>query len=52
MAETISIEQIVEAAVSRILENHIPSLLQDLVRSVSREILPELAKGEGGGLTG
>jgi hypothetical protein len=48
MAETISIEQIVEAAVSRIIENHIPSLCQDLVRSVSREILPELAKLEGG----
>jgi hypothetical protein len=48
MAETISIEQIVEAAVSRILENHIPSLCQDLVRAVSREILPELAKVEGG----
>jgi hypothetical protein len=52
MAETISIEQIVEAAVSRILENHIPSLCQDLVRSVSREILPELVKAESGGLTG
>jgi len=48
MSETISIEQIVEAAVSRILENHIPSLCQDLVRSVTREILPELAKVEGG----
>ena len=48
MAETISIEQIVEAAVSRILESHIPSLCQDLVRSVSREILPELSKVEGG----
>ena len=52
MAETISIEQIVEAAVSRILENHIPSLCQDLVRSVSREILPELVKSESEGLTG
>jgi hypothetical protein len=52
MAETISIEQIVEAAVSRILESHIPSLCQDLVRSVSREILPALSKAEGGLVTG
>jgi hypothetical protein len=44
MAETISIEQIVETAVSRILENHIPSLREALIRSVSEELLPELAK--------
>ncbi len=44
MAEPILIEQIVEKAVARILESHIPSLREDLVRSVIAELGPELAK--------
>jgi hypothetical protein len=44
MAESILIERIVEKAVSRILESHIPSLREELVRSVVAELLPELAK--------
>ncbi len=44
MAESILIERIVEKAVSRILESHIPSLREELVRSVVAELLPELSK--------
>jgi hypothetical protein len=43
MAESTLIEQIVEKAVFRILESHIPSLREDLVRSVVAELLPEIA---------
>lgn len=44
MAEISLIERIVDAAVSRILESHIPSLREDMVRSVMADLLPEFAK--------
>jgi hypothetical protein len=42
MAEKTPIEQIVESAVSRVLESHIPRLQGDLVRRVLEEIKPQL----------
>ncbi len=47
MAEISLIERIVDAAVSRILENHLPSLREDMVRSVVAELLPEITKSQG-----
>ena len=44
MAETSLIERIVDAAVSRILESHIPALREDLIRGVVAELLPEISK--------
>lgn len=47
MAEISLIERIVDAAVSRILESHIPSLREEMVRSVVADLLPEFAKSHG-----
>lgn len=47
MAEITSIEKIVDAAVSRILEARIPLLREELVRTVAEELLPEMEKSQG-----
>ncbi|MGH9512469.1 MAG: hypothetical protein ACRD2U_10080 [Terriglobales bacterium] len=44
MAESLSIEQFVETAVARVLEDHLPSLREDLIRGVVAQLLPEIAK--------
>lgn len=48
MAEISTIERIVETAVSRILENHLPSLRDDLVRTVLQEVAPEMERSSSG----
>jgi hypothetical protein len=48
MADSTSIERVVEKAVARILEIRIPALREELVRAVAADLLPELANTNGG----
>jgi hypothetical protein len=46
MAHKSPIDQIVEKAVSQVLESHLPELRKDLVRRVLEEVQPHLGSGE------
>ena len=48
MAETTGIEQIVEKAVSQVMESQVPQLREELVRRVLEEIQPHLGKAQAG----
>jgi hypothetical protein len=49
MADKNRLKQIVEGAVSHVLETHIPSLREDLVNRVLEEVEPQLAAGSQAG---
>lgn len=49
MAQKSSIEQIVEKAVSQVLEGHLPELRNELVRRVLEEVQPHLGGSAGAG---
>ena len=52
MAQKSSIDQIVEKAVSQVLEGHLPELRNELVRRVLEEVQPHLGGSAGAGGTG
>src|SRR5271170_5769121 len=52
MAHKNSIDQIVEKAVSQVLEEHLPELRKDLVRRVLEEVQPHLGGSAGAGGNG